>query len=602
MSFFSIPKGLFRTANAFSPSSLIDTLYDYGSFLSSADAQGAVAAGPSAPKQVAIIGGGAAGLVCAYELSRINNINVTLYEASGAIGGRMDSIYWPDGTLNQKVFEMGCMRFPTSSATLFHYLGKFGLPATRNFPDPGKVYTQLYYNNTIIEWPAGQPTPSNADFQRIGNDFTNIITSLLGDVNNPNTSNPSKLFDYWAIYESSPSAANKNNVIQAWQAIINDWKDISYYDGVYTLAQNTSIVTQPWTLEDMNKFGALGVGSGGFGPLFQVGFLEIIRLFANGLETDQELLQGGIGSLVDSFGATITTQGGSIIPNTAVTAVAQSNGQYQLTLSTGATVSYDSVVCATTTRAMEFMGLTSGQSVLPQPQRVAIRNLHLMDSSKFFVLTTSKFWYKENNPTGADLPANIQTDESLRGLYCLDYDSQYGQPPITGGKGVVLVSYVWGDDSSKLLSLTPDQRYAQFLATLNEVDPTFAQMLSAQTEQVSMIDWENAANFYGAFKINYPGQEPANQDAFFQFQQANQGFFMAGDSVSFAGGWLEGAMPTGVNAACAVAQYLGGTVLDASPLTIPAAMYDYSAAPATATKKKIKVSPGKKIAAAAMDK
>lgn len=598
MSFFPMPRGFFRgvaargAAEAFVPNTIIDVLYDYGLFLNNADQAGSIGAGPVQPKKVAVIGAGAAGLVAAYELSRVNNIEVNVFEANDRIGGRMDSIVYSDAPYNNKVFEMGCMRFPPTSYTLFHYLRKFGLPLVPDFPDPGKVDTQLLYENQVINWPAGQPTPDNKDFQRIGSDFGNIITWLLGDPNNPNTAHPSKLFDYWMIYQQDSS--QRAGVVAAWQSLIDQYKDVSFYQAVYTLAQNTSLVQRPWTQEDMNKFGALGVGAGGFGPLYEVNFLEILRLFANAWEDNQELLESGIVTLADSFASAIAANGGTITLQAPVASLAPAGSQYQLTFATGATALYDAVIVATTTPAMELMGLTlqggdTSGALLQQAPKVAIRNLHLMNSSKLFVLTKTKFWYKENNPiTHADLPSNMQTDELMRGLYCLDYDVDPEDPEKRNpeGKGVVLISYVWGDDSSKLLPLTAEQRYRQFLAGIQTINPVFAQLLDEQVEEIQFVDWENTVNFSGAFKLNYGGQEQPNRDAFFQYQQTQQGVFMAGDSVSFAGGWLEGAMPTGLNAACAAVQFLGGKPLAGSPMTIDAGLYVYDNPPvAVATAK-----------------
>ena len=69
---------------------------------------------------------------------------------------------------------------------------------------------------------------------------------------------------------------------------------------------------------------------------------------------------------------------------------------------------------------------------------------------------------------------------------------------------------------------------------------------------------------------------------FFNIKHKNKVFFIAGDSVSWAGGWLEGAMSTGVNAACAAASYVGASIAANSPLTdIPTDMYVYDTHPAT---------------------
>ncbi len=630
MSFFSMPRGYFRihTGNnnqAFTPKSMIDTLFDYRAFLVENDhKQGSIAIKPpSQTKKVAIIGAGAAGLVAAYELAKIKNIEVTLYEASDRLGGRMDSIRIDDGEFNTKIFEMGCMRFPPTSHTLYHYLDQFGLKPVPNFPDPGVVNTQLLYKNQIINWPAGDSVPENEDFQRIGRDFANMLNEILGCASSPNLNKPEKLFDYWAIYQEHMSPTNKQAVINAWQLIINQYSTKTYFEAVFELGQNPELVEKPWTDEDMNKFGALGVGSGGFGPLYSVNFVEILRLFANGWEDNQELLLSGIISLVDAFNEAISDKV-TIHMNAKVNKIQRLKNQYQLLVNeadnTTKTHCFDAVIVATTTRAMEYMGLTldgikpsihgdqesshkvsnenvSMTSILSTAPKEAIRNLHLMNSSKYFVTTKTKFWYAANNPSHQDLPFNIQTDESLRGLYCLNYDadlisqsneSSHNTEPNIKGKGVILISYVWGDDSSKLLALNEAERFQQFLSTIKAINPLFAELLAEQVETTQIIDWENTTNYYGAFKLNYPGQEQDNHAGFFQYQSENEGVFLAGDSISWAGGWLEGAMPTGVNAACAVASYVGATVADDSPLTaIPNDMFTYNNPPSTNDKENV---------------
>ncbi len=576
----AIPSTLFRVDDqAFRPSSMVDTLYDYAAFLGARDgsAPAPIGTGPASPRTVAVIGAGAAGLAAAYELSRVQNLSVHLFEAGDRLGGRMDSIVVDDPPFAPKIFEMGCMRFPPTSATLFHYLGLFGLQPAGMFPDPGKVMTTLYYQNRVIPWPAGQPAPSDPDFQRIGNDFASMLRHILGDPSAPNRTDPTTLIDNWAVYEDDPTPANQQNVVAAWQRILDEYKDTTYYRAVYQLGQDTNVVERPWTEEDMDRFGALGVGSGGFGPLFEVNFVEILRLFANGWETNQQLLAQGIRAVVDGFQQAIAANGVRVATNQPATGIVRDGDQLLVQFGAITSAPYDAVIVSTTTRAMQVMGLTAG-AVIGEPSKVAVRELHLMSSSKLFVSTTSKFWYAENNPTGRPLPANIQTDEALRGLYCLDYDPPVDGKPNTSGKGVVLVSYVWGDDSTKLLALDESQRMDLFLESLQAIDPQFTDLLRAQTEEVRIVDWQGEANYYGAFKLDYPGQEQACHDGYFQYQDGS-GVLLAGDSVSWAGGWVEGALTSGINAAVAALQHVGGAPRAQSPLTIPTDLYTYDNPP-----------------------
>ena len=56
--------------------------------------------------------------------------------------------------------------------------------------------------------------------------------------------------------------------------------------------------------------------------------------------------------------------------------------------------------------------------------------------------------------------------------------------------------------------------------------------------------------------------------------------FLAGDSISWTGGWTEGALQTAMNAACAVIHGLGGSVSGGAdtPMTLDATRYDYNTA------------------------
>ncbi|WP_419943653.1 FAD-dependent oxidoreductase [Candidatus Poriferisodalis sp.] len=100
---------------------------------------------------------------------------------------------------------------------------------------------------------------------------------------------------------------------------------------------------------------------------------------------------------------------------------------------------YDRVIWAapkwatqTNTNLIEFLGLkrTLLPPGLPTVQS-AMQELHVVNSSKAFVLTEDKFRLKNSG-----LPANIQSDTLIGGLYCLDYASTDPDAP-----GVVLISY-----------------------------------------------------------------------------------------------------------------------------------------------------------------
>jgi tryptophan 2-monooxygenase len=171
------------------------------------------------------------------------------------------------------------------------------------------------------------------------------------------------------------------------------------------------------------------------------------------------------------------------------------------------------------------------------------------------------------------VPQTIQTDALPRGIYALDYPNT--------NNGVVAVSYTWEDDSVKLQAMDVTQRFASLVTAITKIDATWGLSLLPMSAEVFNIDWQSEPYFYGAFKLNLPGQEPGLQAAYYQFMDVltpatDKGVYLAGDGVSYSGGWTEGALQTAINSATAVTHRLGGTLPSYNALANQnASLYDY---------------------------
>lgn len=485
--------------------------------------------------RVAVIGAGAGGIIAALELLRMGFTPV-IYEGSGRVGGRNWSQTFSDG---KAIAELGAMRVPVENKVFYYFADLLNMQAT-SFPDPGTVLTTLFYENQAYTWEPGAPPPG--PFEQIQNEFNAFVNPLVDAL--------------WAPWR----AGDFEGVKKVWQGYIDHYSTLSFYEGVQ---EGTG-----WNQEQMNAFGALGLGSGGFGPLYDIDFLDIFRLLANQLETDQKLFAGGISELTNGmFNLTITTAQGqqtslsrlNTFHKSYVTAIRQQGDEWEVTSSDGEISAYPAVIFATTTRVMEMLGMTLPDAPFSSDVQTAIRNLHMMESSKLFIRTVRKFW--KDDPT---VPSNIQTDQLPRGVYCLDYpQTDYG---------VVLISYTWGDDSSKLMAFDAQSRFELLRNVIATIDPKFASYLHPVDDEILMVDWQLEPNYYGAFKLNLPGQEANVQSVYYQFLTAldptrDTGVYVAGDGVSWTGGWTEGALHTGLNAAAAVAQHFGATPIANGPLT-----------------------------------
>lgn len=573
---------------------VIDTIFDYVEFVKG----DRIATLPEDlwGTEVAVIGAGVAGLVAAYELLKMGAKPV-IFEASHRIGGRAYSKHFTelDGKESPVVAELGSMRFPPSGKLFFYYLTevfKLPQPEGSGFPDPGKVPTKLYYQNEAIDWPQGLPHPDDREFERIGNEFNAFVNKLV----EPLKKAWGELATAKEKGDTQEYEQKRKQLTQIWQGYIYRYQNVSFYEAV---RQGIS----SWTDEDANKFGALGIGSGGFGPVFPLNFLEFLRIIANGWEDNQQLLPFGISTFIEKFytepvdsplGRRSLQDLNTLHLNTPITAIKYKNGKpvvyYTNPDLSERSKSFEAAIVTSTTRSMQFMGLTldspsnSDAVIAQQSVKVALRNLHLTTSSKLFIRTQTKFWLDENDQPKPNIPQNIQTDELPRGIYALDYPKEYNPDH----NGVVVVSYTWEDDSTKLMALSPQERLAVFKKSIARVSPEFAENLvplqfkdkdGKDKDDILCIDWQAENYYYGAFKLQYPGQEPNIQAAYYQFlsvlDDRDRGVYLAGDSISWAGGWTEGAMHTAINAACAVAKRLGAKVKDNSPLTQDSRLYYY---------------------------
>ncbi|MEJ8826171.1 hypothetical protein WKW80_29795 [Variovorax humicola] len=216
----------------------------------------------------------------------------------------------------------------------------------------------------------------------------------------------------------------------------------------------------------------------------------------------------------------------------------------------------------------------------------ALKNMHMMRTTKYFTdLPTAEFnTFAPVNPLGTKRVKMVLSDTDLAATYCLD-----GQLGTTN----VLASYAWGDEAtneaSRLRGLsayagsaqdaTLRWRHAQDanrFAQVNNGDTVqefwVSNMLANATQSTGyMYDWSADQDGRGGFKLDWASETAFSNALYDHYRtsvlsaeastQPKQRLFVAGDSMSHHGGWLEGAFMTAVTAVAGVmrSQY-GGTV------------------------------------------
>jgi monoamine oxidase len=483
----------------FDPSLFPDDPFDYVAFaekgLPKADGPG---------KVVGIIGAGASGLVAAYELLKAGHYPV-VFEASDRIGGRLFTFR---GFEDPGVYaEMGSMRVPPVHKTLMHYLDRFDIK-TRPFPNPNKIQT-CYYVGGKKEF--GSPEKQVDWVANLYKKWDDAIQPFID-----------KMQAAWDD-EARRSAA--------WQEIVEQYKETSF---------RGFLVEQGWSLEEIEAFYTVGFGVGGYGPLFQISFIEILRINVCGWDNGQLEIVGGNDKLAEGFytskvetedGKKSLKELGLVFLNTPVIKVRKDQKTNELLLTTldDEVFACDDLIVTAQLRAVQ-MEIDIEKSLLSPEKWQAIYSSHFMSSGKIFLETETAFWKEP----GQELTTTI-TDLPIRAAYLFDFEDTES--------GLICSSYTWEDDARKWHASDIEDRAEQsidFLEMIYGKDSIRPHVVSAYG-----FSWEEMPGYRAAFKQYYPGQnhyykllaEPENHIHF------------AGDSVSYAGGWIEGALQSGLRAA-----------------------------------------------------
>jgi monoamine oxidase len=93
---------------------------------------------PGKPRKVIVIGAGMAGLVAAYELTKLGH-DVTVLEGQHRVGGRVLTLREP--WADDLYVEAGAARIPDNHATTLHYVKEFALPMQPFYPAGARMYS-----------------------------------------------------------------------------------------------------------------------------------------------------------------------------------------------------------------------------------------------------------------------------------------------------------------------------------------------------------------------------------------------------------------------------------------------------------------------------
>ena len=559
-----------------------DFPYDYGAFLAERGPTPLFDVPESAyGSKVLVVGAGVSGLVTAYELLRCG-LHPVLVDASGRAGGRLNDQHI-DQVGKRHHAELGGMRFPVSAKSLWHYLNKW--PHARDsapFPNPGTeaaVSTvvdyrgdQFYYEYESEEFP-------------IPPQFEQLEDYFFGEFLEQD---PLRFSDMEAAMNSGQQSIIKeiwNNLVAPAEG--ESWDNSSFYESL--------VRHGTWTADDIQLFGQVGFGTGGWNTDFPNSFLEVLRVLYTGLDVDHRLLRNGTGMLVSYLYDSAPASAGDEVrywaqdttvrglsdqefPGTnlhqEVTHIKRGDdGRFTVRFRNSESDAveerpYEAVVYTPHVRILDKLRYTGDETDYQSATELfdastweAIMYTHYMQSSKVYAAIDRPFWNEDLPAPGEERALSVTlSDRITRGTYLLDYTGG----SINGGEGAgIFLSYTWNDDSLKYLGdgqgADAAEKHAHIcLNMLRDIYPN----VDFDKHLVHDIDtgepfiswtWEQKTHYLGAFKMNLPGQYRYQRRLFSQFMDGvdegtPDGIVLAGDDVSWVAGWAESAVTTAVNA------------------------------------------------------
>ncbi|MBV6290472.1 flavin monoamine oxidase family protein [Pseudomonas aegrilactucae] len=564
-----------------------DFPFHYGNYLTAARAAGTpLCRVPSSRwgEKVLIVGAGVAGLVAAYEVLRMG-LHPIVVEASERIGGRLYSKVMGDpGT--EVICELGAMRFPVSGKALFHYFDKVGMSAqATDFPNPGTaaaVSTVIDYQGSIKYY------EHNSSQFPIPPEYVELEDQFFGDFLG------GAPFHFEEIEQAmTEGSIDQPAIKRLWNAIVkrdngSSWDDASFYQA---LLQESG-----WSKAQINLFGQIGFGTGGWNTDYPNSILEVLRVLYTGLDASHQLMHQGADALPKALWSRSPTSLGDACDNGQGDRSVESmtrevfadpfglevrhvsplpSGEFSVLmhdLKRDVQVWYTvgQVVYTPHVRVLDKLRAAGTQqqlqrmdTLLPKATWEAVKYTHYMQSAKIFAATRTPFW-NDRPGEGQERPMSVTLSDSLtRGTYLVDYSASTGA---YRGSGIFL-SYTWNDDALKFLGDQASPQHAALCTTLLQgiyPNVNFSQQYSASNTFVE-LNWEDQPHYLGAFKMNLPGQYEYQRRLFSQFMDGVDvpgatpcGFVLAGDDVSWTGGWAEGAVTSAINAVNKIAVCLGG--------------------------------------------
>ncbi len=506
--------------------------------------------------KVAVIGGGEAGLSAAFELRKIG-CNITLFEASDRIGGRVYTYYFDRS--KRYYGELGPMSIPVSHETTWHYINLF------------KLNTSPFVNNNTntLLYVRGKRAVNNPKGKYISR---NIFHEFLLTDSDRNKVRSQLNRKFYQKYLDALTSEERKELVETKPEYLKSIEDID------KLSYRRAYENEEFSEDAISMLGYLE----GSHQFFRLSLTEILQQyytvdseFTYGINNGMinlpfSLYKAICGNLEEVYKGIDKDKLGcvDIKMGSPIDGIYSSSSNNKILLkykecgtSRENLEEYDYVICAipfTSLRRVEINPLFTVTKMQ------AINEMNYETAQKVYLYIKERFW-EMGNASKKIVGGRSFTDLPLTSVY---YPSDHAKPVSNKyGKwtlkpdaspeepGALLASYSWCHEAVRLGNENPELQVndvIRYLEKMHELPPHY---INENFIDYKSLIWSDVQYIWGAGALSKPQEKTLFSYAVTIPEMGNRVFF-AGEHISQKHASQQGALQSGMISANEVAKQI----------------------------------------------